>query len=287
MKLEDAFDYINQAHEIPTVKLISITGGEPFLFPEILKKIISFAANSGLCTECVTNSFWAKTELSAINVLKDLRSAGLNVIDISVDDFHQSQIPFGRVRNCFNAAKRVGLKIFIMCTLSSSSKIRLENVVKLLNDDSIHILNGETLPKILPAILAVESGFLPVGRGSRIPENELISGSRSLDGSCKFILNDVAITPSGTVLPCCSAAGLVNGMEIGNAHRKRLGPIIREASGQSIIKILFEKGPKALQESVDAKPHKNYVNKCHLCYEILTELSLKKWNLGKPKSNAR
>lgn len=279
MELDDALAYIDQAREIPTVKLISITGGEPFLFLELLKKIISFAANRGLGTECVTNSFWAKTELSAINVLKDLRSAGLNVIDISVDDFHQSQIPFERIRHCFNAAKRIGLNIFIMCTVSRFSKLRLKNVVKLLNDDGIYILNGETLPKILPAKLAVESGFLPVGRGSRIPENELMIGSGSLDGPCKFILNDIAITPSGTVLPCCSAAGLVNRMEIGNTHRKRLGTIIREAYGRSIIKMLIEKGPKALQESIDAKPHKNYVNKCHLCYEILTELSLKKWNL--------
>lgn len=285
MKLDNAFDYINQAHEIPTVRLISITGGEPFLFPELIKKIVSFSANRGLFTECVTNSFWAINELFAINVLKDLQTIGLDVIDISIDDFHQSQIPFERVRNCFNAAKKVGLKIFIMCTVTRSSKIRISNLVKLLGDDSIQILDGKNFPKILPKILAVESGFLPVGRGSSIPEKELISGNGPLYGPCKFILNDIAITPSGVVLPCCSAAGLINGMQIGNAHQKRLGTIIREASEQNIIKILIEKGPKAIQEIVGAKCRKNYVNKCHLCYEILKELSFNKWNLGKPKPN--
>ena len=39
MSMEDARGCISQAGEIPTVEWISLTGGEPFLYPELLEPL--------------------------------------------------------------------------------------------------------------------------------------------------------------------------------------------------------------------------------------------------------
>ena len=77
MKEEEAIGYIDQAGEIPSVEWISITGGEPFLYPELLESSIKHASKKGLRTECVTNCFWADSEEKAEETLGGLVEAGL------------------------------------------------------------------------------------------------------------------------------------------------------------------------------------------------------------------
>jgi MoaA/NifB/PqqE/SkfB family radical SAM enzyme len=132
MELGEARGYIDQAGEIPSVRWISFTGGEPLLLPEMLRRLIGYASEKGLKTECVTNCFWASTEEEALMHLGRLKDAGLDVINISADDFHQRHIPFDRVRNCYRAAERLGLKVVIMSAVSRSSMMGAREVVKLL-----------------------------------------------------------------------------------------------------------------------------------------------------------
>jgi len=86
MGIDEAFGYIEQAKEIPTVEWISITGGEPFLQQEMLQAVIVFATKQSLLTECVTNCFWAESEQSATIILESIQQKGLDVLNISADD---------------------------------------------------------------------------------------------------------------------------------------------------------------------------------------------------------
>lgn len=275
MELEEALGYIDQAREIPTVEWISFTGGEPFLLPEMLLRLVGYASERGLRTECVTNCFWATTAKAAERMLGRLTDAGLDVVNISVDDFHQRHIPFDRVRNCYMEAKRLGLKIVIMCALARSSILRVREVARLLGDDSIRIVEGETPPRGASA-LAVETGFVPVGRGAEIPEDEWLIGSGPVDGPCRTVLRDVAIAPSGRVLPCCSTAGLSEVAEVGNARQGRLAKLMEEAGRRKLFKVLSTEGPLGLQSLLGPMRRESYVNRCHLCYEVLTNPRLSK-----------
>lgn len=280
MSLSEAEAYIDQAREIPSVRYISFTGGEPLLLPERLVKLVRYASERGLHTECVTNSFWASTESSAERMLRRLRDAGLEVINLSVDDFHQSHIPFERVLNGYRAARRLGLKVVIMCVTSNSSRIRVEEVKRMLGDEDIHII-GRGEPKGNPQAIAMEMGFIPAGRGADIPEEERPSGEAPLEGGCPVVLRDIAVAPGGRVLPCCSAVGAVEALSIGDARVRRLREIVEEGWRQPFFKTLSYKGPLGLMEPLKDKP-KEYVNKCHLCYELVKELVKDKgegWNL--------
>jgi len=41
LDLNYVFKSINQAYEIPSIQVISLTGGEPTLFPDILKQVLN------------------------------------------------------------------------------------------------------------------------------------------------------------------------------------------------------------------------------------------------------
>ena len=276
MGMDDALGYIDQAREIPTVKWISITGGEPFLLQGMLQRVISFATKQGLRTECVTNCFWAESEQKAATILKRLQHAGLEVINISSDDFHQDQLPFERVLNCYRASQRLGMKTVIMCTVTRSSTLTVSRVVSMLGDRGIHILRKEAPPRTPVPALAVESGFIPVGRAVQIPENERVIGAASIKGPCRVVLRDVSISPSGNVSPCCSALGTNEVFTIGNARRERLRAIIQKAGRIGPFKVLMDEGPEALQRWTGGRYARGYVNRCDLCYEVMTDPLIKR-----------
>ncbi len=270
MSLKEAEAYIDQAGEIPSIRYISFTGGEPFLLPEMLLRLVRYASDIGLHTECVTNSFWASTEGAAEKMLKRLVDSGLEVINLSVDDFHQSLIPFERVLNSYRVARRLGLKIVLMCATSKSSRIRIEEVKRMLGDEDIYII-GRGEERGYPQVIAMEMGFIPAGRGAEIPEEEWLKGSGPLEGGCQAVLRDIAVAPGGRVLPCCSAAGTIEDLSIGNARVKRLKDILEEAWRRPIFKLLSDRGPLGLAVIFENRAL-SYVNKCHLCYDILKAL---------------
>ena len=203
--------------------------------------------------------------------LAPLREAGLDVINISADDFHQHQLPFDRVRNCYWAAKRLGLRIVIMSAVARSSRLTIREVMRLLGDKDICILEDETRWKNTASALAIETGFVPVGRGATIPAGERFIAKSTLRGPCKVVLREVAILPSGQVLPCCSAAGLTGPAEIGNMRRTMLREILMGASQRTLFRVLATEGPARLQELLGLRHQNGYVNECHLCYEVLAD----------------
>jgi MoaA/NifB/PqqE/SkfB family radical SAM enzyme len=269
MTLEEATGYIDQAREVQTVEWISFTGGEPFLLPEMLEDLIGYASDRGLRTECVTNCFWAESEEKARELLQRLEEAGLDAINISADDFHQRHIPFERVSNCYRAASRLGLKTVIMCAAARSSSLRIENVIQGLGDMGIHNI-GDGKPRTPMSALAVETGFIPVGMASGIPREEWLIGDSPVVGPCRDVLRDIGISPSGDVLPCCSAASIVEGAWLGNAKERRLADIIEGASDDPLFGTLSKEGPSALAERLGLMK-KDYVNRCHLCHVVLTD----------------
>ncbi len=281
MTILDAENYIHQANEFSTLEWISFTGGEPFLLPDILVKLITSASSLGLKTECVTNGFWAKTEQIARSQLRQLKTAGLDVINLSVDDFHQEFISLNNIRNCFNAAKHLDLKIVIMCVLSKSSKLHAKTIIEYLGDDTIYVPQTDSDRTHLDSIttILVESGFIPAGRASNLITENKSNPNLSMTGGCPFILRDIAITPGGRVLPCCSAGALTNPLDIGNINTQPLSTIIEEANKHDLINFLVKYGPHELFRRMGPYTSSNemkYTSKCHLCFEILSKPRLKK-----------
>lgn len=239
-------------------KWISFSGGEPFLAYELLTQGVRHASSRGLKTEVVTNGLWALDENEAQNRLSILRETGLDVVNISVDDFHQENISFEAVMNCYEAANRVGLKtVFMVCT-RKDGEINGEALKTMLNDDRMQIL-GEPRVKE-PSALIIESPFYPVGRGENLDEEVLMG--EIVGKPCKQVLTDIGVKPNGDVLPCCGPLAVHGNAVLGNLNERSLGEILDDSWGEACFSGVYWNGPMYGDNT------RKYVGNCHLCYEV-------------------
>jgi hypothetical protein len=264
MSRYDAHDYVDKAARAG-VGWISLTGGEPMLYPSLVENLIAYASGRGLQTELVTNCNWAKSREKAVGILKRLRDAGLDVLNVSADDFHQAFVPFEEVGFAYEAAKGLGVKIVVLVTRQRGG-VRLSDVACRLGD----VIPEPGVPdQAAYASIGIESSFTPVGRGASIPPSEWSLDPLPLTGGCGAVLRDLGVKPSGELLPCCSTSATLPGFSLGNLDDFELEEALRRAWGMDVFRILCEKGPIGLQEK---PPQGVYVNKCHLCYETLKVL---------------
>lgn len=270
MNRNDVLNYLDQATDLSTLRMISFTGGEPFLRPDLLCEAVSYAVERGFKTEVVTNCFWAHSKETAEAQLSSLARAGLDVINLSADDFHQEFTPFSYVKSGYEAAKSFGLKITILCTVARSSRLTAEKIANLLGDRKIRIMRENTSRPVKGYAMIVETPFIPVGRGSQIPREEW-AFSLYTAGPCSHVLRDIAIDPSGKVLPCCSAAGTIEALTLGDARKESLSRIVERGRERDSLNVLAVRGPQELLGRGE-KAVKDYVNKCHLCYMVLSNL---------------
>lgn len=190
-----------------SVKWVSITGGEPFLYPDKILAAVLHLSRYGLRSTVVTSAFWATSTHKVVRLLEPLCSAGLNGLGISYDRFHSRVIPSINVRYALEGAKRLGIRICLSLlqdpAASSDETIRSARAV--LGDlldlvDFVRINHYQAFPK--PGFTgATTSGF----------QKDLIC--RALTPS---------IWPDGTVACCC-------GPKLPNGHPLRIGNLNRNA----------------------------------------------------------
>jgi hypothetical protein len=216
-----AEDVIDQARALGA-RWVSFTGGEPFLERRLLLDLVAYASGRGLYTEAVTNCNWAKSRMEAVESLRPLAEAGLTALNMSVDDFHQEQIPLERVRHTFDAAKELGLKPVFMVATRRGSAITAGSLPELMGDQGIQVMGEPRKP--CPSALAVETPFTPVGRGAHVEAADLIMGAATV--RCGSVLADIGITPGGNVLPCCGPLACREDAVLGNIEDETLLEIL-------------------------------------------------------------
>jgi radical SAM protein with 4Fe4S-binding SPASM domain len=231
---------------------VSLTGGEPLLEPDLAADLLEYSSDLGLKTELVTNGFWGKTSETARKTLEFLCKHGLDVINLSIDDFHQEHIPLTSVKNVYDTALDLGLKIVIMTTTSKSNKITANTIPELLNDTRIQILGT---PRIRdPNALLIETPVTPTGRRKQITKHEytLITNLQ-----CNAPLRDIGLAPDGSVYPCCGP--LASMLSLGNLKEQSLEKILSEAEKNQFYSSIRSGGPVSGA----------FTSKCHACLSLI------------------
>ena len=231
---------------------ISVTGGEPFLEQGLLETLIAHANERGLKTEIVSNGFWAETPEKADSILMPLWGLGLDVLNLSIDDFHQEYIPLSHVKNAYETAKRLGIKIVIMTTTSKNNNIAAENILELLQDDKILIIGGSRVRN--PNALLVETPITPAGRGGSIKDHE---HTLMTEIQCSEALRDIGIGPDGAVYPCCGP--LATRISLGNLKDSSLKDILNKAKKDEFLASIRKGTPISGA----------FTTKCHACVSLV------------------
>jgi len=228
---------------------VSFSGGEPFLEHGLLKELITLSSGKGLRTEVVTNGFWGKTEEEARGTLLPLIEAGLDVLNLSVDDFHGEYVPIASVRNAYWVAVELGLKIVLMISTGKDSGITSGNLSMLLGDNRVQVAGKRKI--INPNAVIFETQFTPIGRGVDL-EYDPVQFSKI---RCNEVLKDIGVAPNGEVMPCCGPLGAKT--VLGNINDEGLGVILERAG----------RDPRYKRISEGFKVDGRYSSRCHACVE--------------------
>ncbi|ABP67764.1 MAG TPA: radical SAM protein [Sulfurihydrogenibium sp.] len=195
---------IDEAKSVNSISTFGISGGEPFLYLDELLFAISLATKSGFKTTCTTNGFWAVSPKATVEIMMELKKAGLSHLSVSIDEFHLKFVPVDNIKRILKVARQIDLPVFLGSVVTKTSK-RLSAISELLGDD-------------LLGFPIVEVPCLPVGRAKeKIKSDSFLYSSQLPAKKCRN-MDTIVILPDGSVYPCCSQAGMTSPLLLGSIY---------------------------------------------------------------------
>jgi hypothetical protein len=256
MDVKSASKYLTEAVKLPYLNHFFIEGGEPFLYPEILKTILKEASSKGFWIGVLTNGFWATSDKKAKEVLIPLLKAGLIYLGISTDAWHSQFIEVDKPERAAKIARQLGIEVDLMvCSGGPNS----EKVFSKLNNDGFSFHPG----KVRCRGRAFSSQACQDNKHYWKTLNKCLE---DFGGSSR-----VHIGPNGEIHLC---QGLLLGE---NSRFKPLSKIFANFSlnNHPICAALQQGGPAELAKFAKKfgfMPQPNYTDGCQLCFEVRSYL---------------
>lgn len=241
-RLEEVFQ---QALAVPTIRGFYFEGGESFLYYGLLVQAVARAHELGFDTGIVTNGYWATAVEDAKVWLRPLAEAGLNRLDISVDDFHGSSEGEQQIHPAVTAAQELILQCSTI-TVDPPSGQR----DPMLTQPGLPLTGGDVMFRGRAAVqLTAGLPQQPWQTFDRCPYENLANPGR------------IHLDPLGYLHLC-------QGLAIGNLFERPLAQILDEFDPETypVVAALFAGGPSQLVRQYDLAPEAGYVDACHLCY---------------------
>jgi organic radical activating enzyme len=267
MDLEDALAWIRQAAQYRAgyIKVLSLTGGEPFYDITKLRQISSYGNRSGFLVSAVTNAYWASSPGEAITTLRSLPA--VQMLSISTDAYHQVAIPIERVRNAAEAARVLGVPFTVAVCTENEDDPAYRAIV-----DELAAFVDKDL--ILTAVTFRAGRALKRGAGLRYAMSDDPPVSACSAGGSPIVF------PDGRVMACI---GPVIGLEephpllLGNLREDCLRRILDSAELNPILHIIRLWGPRRLismirEAGLGHLLPRSYVKDsvCNACYSLMS-----------------
>ena len=201
-----------------SLKLLVLTGGEPFIYGKQLEDIVRHAVSKGLMTRIVSNGFWAKNYDTAYKKIESLIKAGLTEINFSTGDDHLEFVPIETVKNGALASLRQGLTVAI--NVESAQDRRFDS--KLLLEDSdfkeyainrkLMILNGLW-------VSFTQSEEVEINDSECRGFNKKIAVTKNYT-RCQNLFSGITIDPNHRLLACCGiTAKYIEYLDLGDIRQ--------------------------------------------------------------------
>jgi len=235
---------------IRTIQRVYFEGGEAFLFYPLMVEGIKIARDKGLEAGIVTNAYWATTEEDAEIWLKPLLKLGISDLSLSDDTFHSEDEKESLAKHALAAAKRLGMPVGVI----SIEEPRVEK--------------GQDIVKGAPVI-----GGSTMFRGRAV--EKLIKGlpTRPWRDFTECPYEDLG-NPKRVHLDSYGNVHLCQGLSMGNMWQTPLSELINnyDCDSHPICKLLVKGGPVHLAKEYSIKHYDEYVDACHLCYDLRLKL---------------
>lgn len=240
------------------IRFAGITGGEPALDRDLLKKACQIFKQENIAVIIATNAFWASSNQEAGSFVYDLKKWGVTGFVFSTDLYHQKWIPTENIFRAAHAAELQGISYEVHVTVPDSSSAR----------EQLAYLKEKGVKKIY--LNPLELSGRARGKGK---------SHDSLDlrvYSCRKVENPL-VMPSGMTLACCdllSAPEYIpdpdSPLNLGNAFQKDFELILETAERNPYLVMLRMLGPDGIFERLSAAERAVVKeNGCKLCFNLL------------------
>jgi len=259
---------IEEAYFIPSIRVIIFTGGEPTLFPDLLSEGIKLAHKKGFVTRLVTNGWWAQDYRRTYDLLKTLKTLGLDEINMSYDDFHVYYLErYGGEQNLLNvvrAATDLGITVVVETLLYPEVKITSRRLRRIFKSARIE------------GVLLLEDFITPLGRArQRLGPRfyfEIQENNEKKFKACKDIGRTLTVLPDGRLMACC---GHIINTEAQFAFTLN-GPAFGEPLIETIRRIqrnmfywwLHLEGPEVVLREIGVNGE--FRRNCEVCFHLVT-----------------
>lgn len=251
-----------------------LSGGEIFLdrekLFEIIKRIRKYVQKDlGIST----NGFWASDEELVKNTVDKLVEFGVNGIAVSIDYYHQQQMPVDGPKNLIHAIDKSGLKAHTyLMGARLNNDVDFSEKINSISDNLVAIADqGFGIPLAYAFERSIGKGSLiNKPKKKNIPDKKCTALNTCLGERSPFNPAMVWIDPYGNVMICY-------GLVIGNVFKKSFNEIIETYTSEEniILDRLARSGPKglyALAKENGIEVPDEFYDECDLCYQCRSAL---------------
>jgi pyruvate-formate lyase-activating enzyme len=278
LDIAPAIRFLESAHRYG-IRIVGITGGEPFLYPQFLFAMTRRAsALKFRFDKVMTNGVWHADTAHLTHTLMDLREAGFTgKLGLSVDKFHGVRHAERLAEFC-RAARRVFDRdtIVSLSYASRSPHAGLEPIRELAGE-----LDGliEWSPALRRHLLVTPELTMVLNWNHLAPVERAERFDGGWDGTwfeedyCEGPGQALIVTPRGEVKPCCGFASDLDQLTIGTVDED-VHTIVRNARRHPYVGKVFRDGLTAIRDEILARDPNALPgaasNQCFFCWWVLT-----------------
>ncbi len=273
-----AIAFLEDAHR-NGIRILGLTGGEPFLYPEFVLAICRRAAQLGFrFDKIMTNGIWFKDHAHLQGVLQDLADTGFSgKLGLSVDKFHGVATK-ALAEFCQTAHQAFGRDNIVSISYASRAPDQGLEPARALAEQLEGVIEWSDLlhryllvtPEL--TITLNWNHLAPLERAERFAGgwDGIWFGEDYCEGPGQALI----VNPRGEVKPCCGFASDLDQLTIGNIYQDTVLQIIRRARRHPYVGKVFREGLTSIRDEILARDPGAFPgvtsNHCYFCWYVLT-----------------
>jgi MoaA/NifB/PqqE/SkfB family radical SAM enzyme len=201
---------------------VGFSGGEPFLYPDLLKKGILRAKEAGFYVTVISNGFWgAWSDGELRNFFNEARP---DSVGLSTDSSHARFVPDGAFARAVAILQILDIDFRIMLGENKTGLSAKEHF------DKMGVYKYSPKMQITPHVRA--------GRAADFPEDAFYRYKDPEKAACNA-QGIIAVRYDGEILPCCSPYICDTRLTLGNIREKNINEILSDKNNNYIFASLL------------------------------------------------
>ena len=262
--------YIDEGAALGTLKVFSYTGGEVFLYPDLLLEVVKYGYEKyGIKSTTVSNGFWAADINKGREMMRKMKDAGLMAVRLSADNYHQKYVNAQTLKNAIIILTELQM-LSAVTVMDLKGRSNIINTIDRLRPEIYMVKNVSYYPLHLPeAVLA----------NPEVKETlDDLENPTSWDEAYCVDAGSVQLYTDGYMYKCCSQFSFeMPQMRIGKIGETTLEQAQKAMNRDPILDIICRDSVSWLARKAKELGYpvkERYSMSCELCRDILCNKEL-------------